>query len=65
MNPFLKVSSQGYEILLCQQLSNLIMWCYLNPTVANYVSNVVSTVIPAIDASMVNIVPLSDRMVAD
>jgi hypothetical protein len=47
--------------LILLQLSNLLLCCYLSPTVVNYVSNVVSTVIPVIDASMVNIVLLSDR----
>jgi hypothetical protein len=33
---------------------------FLSPPAANFVSNMVSAVIPAIDASMVNIVPLAD-----
>jgi hypothetical protein len=61
----LKVLGRGlktavaYE-LLWLQLSNLLMWCFLSPPVANFVSNVVSAVIPAINALMVNIVPLAD-----
>jgi hypothetical protein len=66
VDPFrLKVLGRGFKIavtyeLLWLQLSNLLMWCFLSPPAANFVSNMVSAVIPAIDASMVNIVPLAD-----
>lgn len=49
----------SYE-LLWLQLSNLLMSGFLSTSAANFVSNVVLAVIPLIDASMVNIVPLAD-----